>query len=216
MSAEFCFQIKHKLILKINTCKLRYMYMHLTLKCAFCNVQFLHHTCLFLLVVHWSFTLRRWLWMWYSNGREMKLDWSSGNNRHCHSSIIFHQRGVRKNRATRAWHFHTPENIVIHACTLLSHKSSMKRDSIYHHWQRLVDLTFTWPYWNKLSCQKPVFLEQGWCNSSISLCLVANWMSFELTLNRIVTLLHSKKSLCHGQIDKLFAARSTEKNTASE
>jgi hypothetical protein len=131
--------------------------------------------------------------MWYSNGREMKLDWSSGNNQHCHSSIILHQRGIRKNRASRAWHVHTPETIVIHVCTLLSHKSRMKRDSIYLHWQRLVDLTFTWPYWNKLSCQKPVFLEQGWCNSSISLCLAANWMSFELTLNRIVTLINSQK-----------------------
>ena len=145
----------------------------------------------------------------------MKLDWSSGNNRHCHSSIILHQRGVRKNLTSRAWHFHTPETIAIHVCTLLSHKSSMKRDFIYLHWQRFVDLTFTWPYWNKLSCQKPVFLEQGWCNSSVSLCLAANWMSFELTRNRIVKLINSKKSLCHGLIDKLFPARSTEKNSAS-
>jgi hypothetical protein len=131
--------------------------------------------------------------MWYSNGWEIKLDWSSGNNWHWHSSIILHQRGVRNNLASRAWHFHTPETIVIHVCTLLSHNSSMKRDSIYLHWQRLVDLTFTSPYWNKSSCQKPVFLEQGWCNSSISLCLAANWMFFELTLNRIVTLINSKK-----------------------
>jgi hypothetical protein len=145
----------------------------------------------------------------------MKLDWSSGNNRHCHSSIILHQRGVRKIFTSRAWHFHTPETIAIHVCTLLSHKSSMKWDFIYLQWQRFVDLTFTWSYWNKLSCQKPVFLEQGWCNSSVSLCLAANWMSFELTRNRIVKLINSKKSLCHGQIDKLFPARSTEKNTAS-
>jgi hypothetical protein len=180
------------------------------LQCAVLVSQFL-----FLLVVHWRCTLRLWQWMWYLNGWEINLDWSSGNNLHWHSSIILHQRGVRNNLASRAWHFHTPETIAMHVCTLLSHNSSIKRDSIYLHWQRLVDLTFTSPYWNRSSCQKPVFLEQGWCISSISLCLAANWMSFELTLNRIVTLINSQKSLCHGQIDKLFAARSTEKNTAS-
>jgi hypothetical protein len=76
-------------------------------------------------------------------------------------------------------------------CTVLMYRvqtfqKDLKRDSIYLHWQKLVDLTFTWSYWNKLSCQKPVFLGQGWCNSSISFCLDANWMSFELTLNRMI------------------------------
>jgi hypothetical protein len=61
--------------------------------------------------------------------------------------------------------------------------------------QKLVDLTYTWSYWNKLSCQKPVFLGQGWCNSSISFCLDANWMSFELTLNRIVPPIYSTTHL---------------------
>jgi hypothetical protein len=56
-----------------------------------------------------------------------------------------------------------------------------------------------------------LILEAGVANSTISFSLAANWMSFELTLNRIVTPINSKQSLCHGQIDKIFAARSTEK-----